>query len=281
MTQCGAVFIGPTIVNLEFPEPMQEVVPGVRWGAIDAFPSPAYWAYQTLARRLEVKRINYKLGRSLKEEVAACLLGGHGIPAAVGVAAFQKLKTLGAFDREVPDEQQLLEWLSEPIDIGEKSVRYRFARQKARYLAAAMLKLEGEAPPTETGRAARDWLMSIPGIGYKTASWITRNWLDADDVAILDIHILRAGLLAGFFPADLTVERHYLKLETMFIEFSNAIGVKPSELDAIMWYEMQASTATVFNIIDSYRGLPLSKLKTSTARSKNREADSRQALLSI
>ncbi|ARA77886.1 8-oxoguanine DNA glycosylase [Pectobacterium brasiliense] len=279
MTQRGAVFIGPAVVNLDFPAPDQAVLPGVLWGSIDAFPSPAYWAYQVLARRLEVSMVNYKLGNTLKEEVAACLLGGHGIPAAVGMAAFRKLKALGAFEHTAPTEDHLYAWLSEPIDTGKKIVRYRFARQKSRYLAAALSKLESENPPLDTGRLLRDWLLTIPGIGYKTASWIARNWLRADDVAILDIHILRAGLLAGFFPDDLTVERDYLKLEALFLQFSEAMGVKASELDALIWYEMQASSETVFSLIDNWRGQPLSKLKIRSSGTNNRQSNSRQTVL--
>ncbi len=123
-------------------------------------------------------------------------------------------------------------------------------------------------PPTDSGRALRDWLTSIPGIGHKTASWIARNWLCADDVAILDIHILRAGLLAGFFPGDLTVERDYLKLEQIFLEFSEAMGVKASELDALIWYEMQASSSTVFSLIENMRDQPLAKLRPRSSRAK-------------
>lgn len=276
MTQRGAVFIGPTVINLDFPTPEQDILPGVQWGLIEAFPSPAYWAYQIFARRLEVNSVNYRLGRTLKEEVGACLLGGHGIPAAIGLAAFNKLKVSGAFDYDTPTEERLYEWLSEPINTGSKSVRYRFARQKAQYLFAALSKLENEAPPIESGRSLRDWLTTIPGIGYKTASWIARNWLGADDIAILDIHILRAGLLAGFFPGDLTVERDYLKLEQLFIQFSEAMGVKASELDALMWYEMQASAKTVFSLIESLRGQPLAKLKPRSARAKDRQANTDQ-----
>jgi hypothetical protein len=65
---------------------------------------------------------------------------------------------------------------------------------------------------------------------------------------------LRAGLLAGFFPDDLTVERDYLKLEALFLQLSEAMGVKASELDALIWYEMQASSETVFGLIDAWRG---------------------------
>lgn len=279
MTQRGAVFIGPTVASFDFPGPEQDIIPGVQWGAINAFPSPAYWAYQVLARRLEVNSVNYKLGRTLKEEVGACLLGGHGIPAAIGIAAFNKLKGLGAFEREVPSEELLYEWLSEPIDIGSKSVRYRFARQKSHYLAAALGRLTSEEAPLGSGRQLRDWLTSFPGIGYKTASWVARNWLRADDVAILDIHILRAGLLGGFFPENLTVERDYLELESFFIQLSEAMGVKASELDAVIWYEMQGSSDTVFGLIESLRGQPLSKLKPRSARSKNRKSDSGQTVL--
>ncbi|MBS7443284.1 8-oxoguanine DNA glycosylase [Enterobacter sp. 120016] len=279
MTQRGAVIIGPTIINLDFPAADQAILPGVMWGKIEAFPSPAYWAYQVFARRLEVNTVNYKLGRTLKEEVGACLLGGHGIPAAIGIAAFNLLKAYGAFEAPSPSEELLYEWLSQPIDTGSKSVRYRFAKQKSRYLAAALNKLDIETPPLESGRQLRDWLTTIPGIGYKTASWVARNWLGADDVAILDIHILRAGLLAGFFPQDLTVERDYLKLEQLFIQFSESMGVKASELDALIWYEMQASSRTVFSLLESSRGQSLTKLKPRLTRAKNRQTDTGQAVL--
>lgn len=279
MTQRGAVIIGPTIINIDFPSSEQDVLPGVKWGQIEAFPSPAYWAYQVFARRLEINAINYKLGQTLKEEVGACLLGGHGIPAAIGIAAFNMLKSYGAFETESPSEDCLYEWLSQPINTGNKSVRYRFAKQKARYLAAALNKLEAEVPPVESGRQLRDWLTTIPGIGYKTASWIARNWLSADDVAILDIHILRAGLLGGFFPGNLTVERNYLELEELFIQFSKAMGVKTSELDAIIWYEMQASASTVFNLLESLREQPIVKLKPRSRRTQNRQTDSGQTLM--
>lgn len=276
MTQRGAVFIGQAVVNLDFPAPDQDILPGVPWGRIEAFPSPAYWAYQVLARRLEVNAVNYKLGRTLKEEVGACLLGGHGIPAAVGLAAFNKLKNCGVFNEEPPPEGVIYDWLSQPIETDSKFVHYRFARQKSRYLSAALNKLNTEVPPTDSGRELRDWLISIPGIGHKTASWIARNWLSANDVAILDIHILRAGLLAGFFPDNLTVERDYLKLEHLFLEFSEAMGVKASELDALIWYEMQASSSTVFSLLESFRDKPLAKLRPRSARTQNRQSSTHQ-----
>ena len=73
--QLGAIFMDQAVFNVELPKADAEVIPGVPWGAMEAFPTPAYWAYQVYARRLTGDRINYKLGATLKEEVGACLLG--------------------------------------------------------------------------------------------------------------------------------------------------------------------------------------------------------------
>lgn len=274
--QCGAIFLDRAVFNVEFPVPEAEVLPGVPWGAIDAFPSPAYWAYQVYARRIQGDRINYKLGATLKEEVGACLLGGHGIPASVGLAAFRHVKHRGAFGDVPPTEEELLGWLYEPLNIDGRSIRYRFAKQKARYLAAALQKLATEEAPLSSGKSLRNWLLSIPGIGYKTASWVARNWLDADDIAILDIHILRAGLLGKFFQEHLTVERHYLELEEQFLQFSLGLGVRASELDALIWLEMMSSPATVHGIL----GLTSApSVRASRSRTKKGQANAGQLAL--
>ncbi|MHB1563277.1 MAG: 8-oxoguanine DNA glycosylase [Leptospirillum sp.] len=247
MTQRGAVFLGPTVIQFELPPANEEVLVGVPWGSIDAFPTPAYWVYQVLARRVNGTSIRYRLGETLIEEVGACLLGGHGIHSSVGLAAYRQLKTAGVF-QSVPTEDKILDILSNPICINGKQVHYRFARQKSRYLHFALSQLATEVPPSGTGRELRDWLIKIPGIGFKTASWIARNWLDANDIAILDIHVLRAGMMAGFLEAGLTVERNYLDLERQFLNFSQAIGVRASELDAVIWFEMMSASTTIRTI---------------------------------
>lgn len=223
------------------------------WGAVEAFPTPAYWAYQVLARRVAGTTIRHRLGTSLDEEVAACLLGGHGIPAQVGLAAFKRLRERGVLRASV-SQAELLQHLTEPLQVGGRAVRYRFAAQKARYLYQAIVRLSEEKAPTQSGRALRDWLTQLPGVGLKTASWIARNTLDADDVAILDIHILRAGALAGFFDSGMTVERHYLALEERFIEFSSRLNVRPSELDSVIWLEMKLSPTSVTGLLQGSRG---------------------------
>ncbi len=266
--QLGAIFMDQVVFNVELPKAEAEVIPGVPWGAMEVFPTPAYWAYQVYAHRLTGNRVNYKLGATLKEEVGACLLGGHGIPANVGIAAFRHVKDCGAFGDLPPSEDVLLTWLQEPLALNGRQVRYRFAKQKARYLSAALQKLSAEGPPLTSGKELRDWLLDIPGVGYKTASWVARNWLDADDVAILDIHILRAGLLGKFFESNLTVERNYLELEEQFIRFSRGLGVRVSELDALMWLEMMSSPSTVHSIMGMGRHNPESAIRSRTTKRK-------------
>lgn len=273
MSQCAAILCGRLTAHIELPAPAEEVLPGLCWGSVDAFPTPAYWAYQVLARRISGSQLRYKLGETLEEEVAACLLGGHGINAGTGLAFFRWLRAQGAFARPT-SEAELLALLSRPIYIDGRMVRYRFVRQKAHYLSCALERLRRSSAPTTTGRALRDWLMEIPGIGPKTASWVARNWLDADDVAILDIHVLRAGAIAGFFRPGLKVERDYLALEEQFLRFSEAMGVRASELDAAIWYEMMSSPSTVRRLLET--GQEDRSRRASGARSDKSRADSAQ-----
>ena len=243
MSQVGTLFLERAVVQFELPDPCDEVMPGLLWGALEAFPTPAYWTYQVLARRVLAGPPNHRLGRTLAEEVVACLLGGYGIPARVGLAAFQQLKSRGLLD-DTPSTAAVRASLLEPLFVGGRAVHYRFASRKAPFVAAAPRILATDTPPQEGGRQLRDWLLQIDGIGYKTASWIARNWLDADDVAILDIHLMRAGVLGGFLNGGLN-SANYLSLEEQFLRFSRALGVRPSELDAVIWHEMMSSPKTV------------------------------------
>lgn len=249
MTQSAVFLTHPATVQVQLPHPQYEVMDGVLWGALEAFPTPAYWYCQVVARRLAGQPAPYSLGRSLAEEVGACLLGGHGIPAAVGLAAYEYLRAKGAFAGLHHSQEQIEAWLRDPLTVNDRQVNYRFAAQKAKYLAAALPMLH-TAPAFKEGKALRDWLLQFAGIGPKTASWIARNWLDADDVAILDIHIMRVGQVVGLFPKHYTVERHYLELEDLFLKFSRALGVRASELDAVMWHEMASSPSAAAFVMD-------------------------------
>jgi thermostable 8-oxoguanine DNA glycosylase len=276
--QTAVVLTHPGMIQVQLPHPDQPLMDDVRWGALDAFPTPAYWHYQVVSRRLAGRPAAYRLGRSLTEEVGACLLGGHGIPATVGLAAYNALRERGAFSGKVHSQETLEAWLREPITVGDRKVSYRFAAQKAKYLAAALPKLK-DTPTFTSGKALRDWLTELPGIGLKTASWVARNWLDADDVAILDIHIMRLGQVVGLFPREFTVERHYLQLEDLFLRFSEALGVRASELDTVMWHEMATSPAVAGFVMDQLDGVQPTRLR---ARAQGKQASTQhQAQLTL
>lgn len=265
MNQLAGICSGHLNVQVELPPAHAEVMPGVAWGAVEAFPTPAYWAYQVLARRITCTTIAHKLGGDLVEEVAACLLGGYGVPSEVGLAAFRRLRDDGAL-RVPAGEAEIVKLLSTPLTVGGRAVRYRFAAQKARYLSRALRLLADESAPVGSGRALRDWLTQLPGVGLKTASWIARNVMDADDVAILDIHIVRAGELGGFFDPSLTVARHYLDLEARFLEFSHHLQVRPSELDSVIWLEMKLSPRSVSRLLEDRRAGAVAKVRKSARR---------------
>lgn len=228
------------IAELILPDPGDTVMPGLAWGRADELFTSAYWA--AIARaEAPLKAGARRLGNDLVEEVAACLLGGHGIPAELGLTAFYRLRDSGILAESLPTAASILGVLGKPLKLGSRSVRYRFAAQKSHYIANAIRRIQSAAPPVDSGRSLRGWLLETTGIGWKTASWVARNWLDADDIAILDIHVCRAGQLAGIFRPDARLPRDYPTLESRFIDWSFALGLRPSIFDAVIWREMRSS----------------------------------------
>jgi thermostable 8-oxoguanine DNA glycosylase len=210
----------------------------VRWGRFEEFLTPAFWAERAWSWGRDGSLQNYTLGRSLREEVAACVLGGYGMPAELGLAAYDRLRESGLLTGEA-QFVDIERALSSPFDLRGRSVRYRFARQKARLLTVALRDLAALEPFPECDRAFRNRLLVLPGVGLKTASWIARNWRGSDAVAILDVHICRACELAGVFPVGSRPERHYLDLESRFLDFAIALGVRASILDNLIWQTMR------------------------------------------
>jgi N-glycosylase/DNA lyase len=98
--------------------------------------------------------------------------------------------------------------------------------------------IASERPP-EKDVELRTWLLEIKGIGMKTASWITRNWTGSNSVAIIDIHIWRAGQLIGLFHGQ-RPERDYIEMEDLFVRFAHGIRMKTSTLDAVIWSQMRS-----------------------------------------
>ncbi|NKL22554.1 hypothetical protein [Rhizobium leguminosarum] len=215
------------------PECVVELMPGVRWGAPDELFTPAFWKYQSEAQMRRNLYRNHRLGETLLEEIAVCLLGGYGIPAEMGMVAFRRLREDGLLSGEA-SEEDVHERLAHPFEMNGRQRRYRFASQKASYLARS-LSMAREFSLDLPERDLRERLLDLPGIGPKTASWIVRNHLDSDEVAIIDVHLHRACVMMNVFAADSDPAKDYLGLEELFLRFARAIKVRASVLDAVIW----------------------------------------------
>lgn len=229
--------ISKEIDNL--PNVNEEVIPGVVWGNCGVVFTPAYWKIQYhLFHENALFSIDYKLGHTLIEEIVACLLGGYGIKSEIATAAFNRFK-----ERKLICEgsslDSLVEALSEPFQENGKLIRYRFPTQKAKYIFKFLGSGHIHTVPQGTEHEFREWLLEIDGIGPKIASWITRNHLDSDNVAIIDIHIYRACRAMGLFHDTHHVSKDYFELEERFLQFCRALNVQASKMDALMWYQIR------------------------------------------
>lgn len=238
-----------TIVNgqtrtLRLPAPSDLAMLGVTWGAFDELLTPAYWRGQTWQYQLLGRYTDLRLGRNLVEEVAACLLGGYGMPAELGLAAYARLRDRGLLNG-TPGVKVLENVLLEPFLMRTGLRRYRFPAQKARYLAACLERLADFEEP-EHDFDLREGLTKLPGIGLKTASWVTRNYRGSDAVAIVDVHILRAGRALKLFPSGWEPQSHYRELEGKFLAFAKAIGTPAGLLDGVMWDHMRRLPDKIF-----------------------------------
>lgn len=240
---------------LTLPSPDEDIILGVPWGRFDNLFTPAFWFSQLWYQTASNRAVRYRLGETLIEEIVACLLGGYGIPAEIGLAAFHRLKERGFLSGKRCGADEICDALTEPLMIDGRLLRYRFPHQRSHFVAAAINQLIDEQPPYSDDLAFRDWLLRFRGIGPKTASWITRNFLDSDNVAILDIHIYRAGLLAGIFLPNQTITTDYAKLEQRLISFARALNSRLAILDTLMWCHMREFGSVALDALRN-RGLP-------------------------
>lgn len=240
----------------ELPDPGEEVMPGVKWGRHEEPLTPAFWA-ATVWMTGDLTTEEFKLGQTLAEEVTACLLGGHGLPAEVGLAAYDRIRTYFIeTGRDVLEQEEIFKLLSAPLNVKGRQVRYRFARQRSAYLAGSLKKLRTIRERDLSDIEFRNALCGLPGIGPKTASWIVRNRRASDSVAILDVHIIRACQIMGVFEQKADPARQYVALEKRFLEFCAYARMRASVLDAVMWDTMRKIRPKLLNFLVDASAVP-------------------------
>jgi thermostable 8-oxoguanine DNA glycosylase len=106
--------------------------------------------------------------------------------------------------------------------------------------------LSRETPPLQDHKSFRNWFLRFTGVGLKTASWITRNWLNSASVAILDIHVVRCGRLCGLFQHNHDPARHYYEMEDLFLDFARRVRADAAKLDVLMWQQMRQARSIGF-----------------------------------
>src|ERR1700690_3147148 len=108
--------------KFELPDPNEQIMPGVYWGRFDQLFTPAYWSVQAWYDTCEQTYSNCRIGNTIIEEIVACTLGGYGIPAEVGLAAFYQIRDGGLISNPPPSENDILKVLSEPLKVCGRKV---------------------------------------------------------------------------------------------------------------------------------------------------------------
>jgi len=135
----------------------------------------------------------------------------------------------------------------EKSDIKANLRRVRFPNNKASYLIAARKAFKNSGrfdikSKIDEGNIfkTREWFVkNIKGLGYKEASHFLRNIGFGNDIAILDIHILRSLKRYGIIKKipSLINRKIYLNVENKMRGFSLKIGIPLQELDLLFWSE--------------------------------------------
>lgn len=237
-------------IQRELPDVDQEVLPGVVWGEPSAIFTPAYWITQFWMHGLDkVSESPYRSCGSMQEELVFCMLGGFGITAELAASAFEACQGAQLISSLETSPERWQQVLQQPLSVDGRSVRYRYPNQKAKYLAGAMEYLRSHEICMTNGKKMRDDLLQINGVGPKTAGWVVRNYLDSDEVAILDIHLIRAGMLCDLFSPSQRVEKDYFEMEMRFLEFCERLGARPAVLDCLIWDQMREYGQTALDVL--------------------------------
>lgn len=185
----------------------------------------------------------------LKHELLFCLLGGFGVSYEHGRSAATVVRELDPFgagwrDDELTQEisQVLRQPQFEPRRRDGSLRSYRFPKRKAAVIVRARRWLLENASLAEqlqamrTSKERRDILQSCPGIGPKTASWLLRNLGLGADLAIIDVHILRALAESGRVPESTRLPRDYDAAERAFLNWCDELHAPPAAFDLFVWH---------------------------------------------
>jgi N-glycosylase/DNA lyase len=179
------------------------------------------------------------------------LLGGHGVTYELARSAADVLARRGVFGLCERRGDRLERWLRdllsrpwyEPKKLDGGGRRYRYPNRKAGLIRQAddWLRdhlrgggLYSTLATMDDERVRRAWLCDCPGVGPKTASWLLRNVGLGDELAILDVHLIRALEGAGR-AGQWRLPHDYADLEEAFLAWSAELDAPPAAFDLFLW----------------------------------------------
>lgn len=178
-----------------------------------------------------------KISRGKNEDIFAELCFCIMTPQSKAVSCDKAIKNLR--------KQKLLLKGCENKISGELKGLVRFHNKKSSYLVEARniftrgnrLDIKNKLK-NKNAFLIREWLVSnIKGLGYKEASHFLRNTGLGQDMAILDVHILRNLKKFSVIPQvpSSLGKKTYLEIEEKMRRFSRKIKIPMEELDLLFW----------------------------------------------
>ncbi len=194
---------------------------------------------------------------NIEDELLFCLLGGFAVTYEHGRSACDKIRQLRPFANEGSDHElfevisaELMRPQFEPRRVDGGFRRYRFPKQKASVLVRARKWVWDQEPLDEhllrlgSAKERRRFLSECPGIGLKSASWLLRNLALGDELAIIDIHVLRALVGAKRIPDSIQIPKDYEVAEEAFLAWCNELGAPAAAFDLFVWHWQRGSLVT-------------------------------------
>ncbi|MES0094266.1 hypothetical protein [Mesorhizobium sp. M0030] len=80
----------------------------------------------------------------------------------------------------------------------------------------------------------------FPGLGYKQASMLLRDLGLAENLAIIDTHVVKFSGIFIEMPMYKGTSQSYLKCEAALQQFASAYGISVASLDRAIWASMAA-----------------------------------------
>jgi N-glycosylase/DNA lyase len=193
------------------------------WAVLKAKIQP--WLAQTSTKWQDKEAVHF--------ELTFCLCTPQS-RAPLAREAVKRLKESGVL--HTGNQEQILSYLAGVRFNEKKSFYIVEARDRLYEIYSKIMELK------EQPFQLREWLVaSVNGYGYKEATHFLRNIGLGEQLAMFDVHIIRAMVEAGHLAKDSKeaegglAGKKYKELEQVFLAWAKKLGLKPAELDITLW----------------------------------------------